>query len=93
MPGRPLVGDESHGTGPGEHVKDLLLHVRRRVQERVRIGNLADDPDSSEPRPEFVLSFPPRIATGDPGPMPEVWAPSADVTTMHPIGEREVGWE
>jgi ketosteroid isomerase-like protein len=34
-----------------------------------------------------------RMLNGDPGPMREVWAHSADVTTMHPIGEREVGWE
>jgi ketosteroid isomerase-like protein len=25
--------------------------------------------------------------------MMEVWSHTADVTTMHPIGEREVGWE
>jgi ketosteroid isomerase-like protein len=29
----------------------------------------------------------------DAGPMSAVWAHSTDVTTMHPIGEREVGWE
>jgi ketosteroid isomerase-like protein len=31
--------------------------------------------------------------SGDAGPMNAVWAHNADVTTMHPIGEREVGWE
>jgi ketosteroid isomerase-like protein len=34
-----------------------------------------------------------RMCNGDAGPMDAVWAHSADVTTMHPIGEREVGWE
>ena len=30
---------------------------------------------------------------GDAGPMMEVWSHTSDVTTMHPIGGREVGWE
>ncbi len=31
--------------------------------------------------------------SGDAGPMMAIWSHSADVTTMHPIGNREVGWE
>jgi ketosteroid isomerase-like protein len=34
-----------------------------------------------------------RMANGDAGPMMEVWSHSSDVTTMHPLGGREVGWE
>jgi ketosteroid isomerase-like protein len=34
-----------------------------------------------------------RVLQGDAGPMMDVWAHTSDVTTMHPIGEREVGWE
>jgi ketosteroid isomerase-like protein len=34
-----------------------------------------------------------RMANGDARPMMEVWSHSSDVTTMHPIGGREVGWE
>jgi ketosteroid isomerase-like protein len=34
-----------------------------------------------------------RMCNGDAGPMDAVWSHSADVTTMHPIGGREVGWE
>jgi ketosteroid isomerase-like protein len=34
-----------------------------------------------------------RMGNGDAGPMMEVWSHSSDVTTMHPIGGREVGWE
>jgi ketosteroid isomerase-like protein len=36
-----------------------------------------------------------RMLSGDAGPMmdAQVWSHSPDVTTMHPIGEREVGWE
>jgi ketosteroid isomerase-like protein len=33
------------------------------------------------------------MANGDAGPMMEVWSHTPDVTTMHPIGGREVGWE
>ncbi|WP_255195590.1 YybH family protein [Halorarius litoreus] len=33
-----------------------------------------------------------RMANGDAGPMMEVWSHADDVTTMHPIGGREVGW-
>ena len=33
------------------------------------------------------------MANGDAGPMSAVWAHGGDVTTMHPIGQREVGWE
>ena len=34
-----------------------------------------------------------RMANGDAGPMAEIWSHSAAVTTMHPIGSREVGWD
>jgi hypothetical protein len=34
-----------------------------------------------------------RMLQGDAGPMMDVWPHTSDVTTMHPIGEREVGWE
>ena len=33
------------------------------------------------------------MAHGDGSPMSAVWAHGGDVTTMHPIGKREVGWE
>lgn len=32
------------------------------------------------------------MANGDAGPMSAVWSHRDDVTTMHPIGGREVGW-
>jgi ketosteroid isomerase-like protein len=34
-----------------------------------------------------------RVLNGDSGPMMEVWSHTSDVSTMHPIGDREVGWE
>jgi ketosteroid isomerase-like protein len=34
-----------------------------------------------------------RMANGDAGPMADIWSHSATVTTMHPIGGREVGWD
>jgi len=34
-----------------------------------------------------------RMIKGDTGPMSEVWAHGATVTTMHPIGGRQVGWD
>lgn len=33
------------------------------------------------------------MANGDAGPMADTMSHSADVTTMHPIGGREVGWD
>lgn len=33
-----------------------------------------------------------RMLNGDAGPMADIWSHSAVVTTMHPIGGREVGW-
>ena len=33
-----------------------------------------------------------NMANGDAGSMADVWSHSADVTTMHPLGGREVGW-
>jgi ketosteroid isomerase-like protein len=33
------------------------------------------------------------MANGDAGPLGDIWSQSADVTTMHPIGGREVGWD
>ena len=34
-----------------------------------------------------------RMLNGDAGPVMEIWSHSSDVTTMHPVGGREVGWE
>ena len=34
-----------------------------------------------------------RMASGDSGAMAGIWSHSATVTTMHPIGGREVGWD
>lgn len=33
------------------------------------------------------------MARGDAGPMADVWSHGEGVSTMHPIGGREVGWE
>ena len=34
-----------------------------------------------------------RMLNGDAGPLSEVWSHESDVTTLHPIGGRQVGWE
>lgn len=34
-----------------------------------------------------------RMLNGDPGSLADIWSHGANVTTMHPIGGREVGWE
>lgn len=34
-----------------------------------------------------------RMANGDASPLAAIWAHNAAVTTMHPIGGRQVGWE
>ena len=34
-----------------------------------------------------------KMANGEASSMSTVWAHGGDVTTMHPIGQREVGWE
>ena len=33
------------------------------------------------------------MLNGDAGPLGDIWSHSKDVTTMHPIGGREVGWD
>lgn len=33
------------------------------------------------------------MVNGDPAPMSEIWWHSEDVTTMHPVGGRETGWD
>ncbi len=33
-----------------------------------------------------------RMVNGDAGPLAEIWSHSQAVTTMHPIGGREIGW-
>ena len=33
------------------------------------------------------------VANGDARPMAAIWSQSADATTMHPIGGRQVGWD
>jgi ketosteroid isomerase-like protein len=34
-----------------------------------------------------------RMANGDAGPMAAIWSHGTAVSTMHPIGGREVGWD
>lgn len=34
-----------------------------------------------------------QLLRGNPSPMSDVWSHGADVSTMHPIGGREVGWD
>lgn len=34
-----------------------------------------------------------RMANGDATSLADIWSQGGDVTTMHPIGGREVGWE
>ena len=34
-----------------------------------------------------------RMLNGDAGSLPDIWSHSSTVTTMHPVGGREVGWE
>jgi ketosteroid isomerase-like protein len=34
-----------------------------------------------------------RMLNGDAAPMADIWSHSAAVTTMHPIGGREIGWD
>ena len=34
-----------------------------------------------------------RMANGDAGPLADIWSHDAAVTTMHPIGGRQVGWD
>ena len=34
-----------------------------------------------------------RMANGDAGPLAAIWSHAATVTTMHPIGGREAGWD
>ena len=34
-----------------------------------------------------------RMANGDPSQLTDIWSHSPTVTTMHPIGGREVGWD
>ena len=34
-----------------------------------------------------------HMANGDAGPIADIWSHSSSVTTMHPIGGREVGWD
>lgn len=34
-----------------------------------------------------------KLCGGDPGPMTEVWSRGGGVTTLHPIGGRQVGWD
>lgn len=34
-----------------------------------------------------------RVVEGDTGPMADIWSHTAEVTAMHPIGGRQVGWD
>jgi len=34
-----------------------------------------------------------RMVNGDASPLTDIWLHSADVTAMHPIGGRQVGWD
>ena len=34
-----------------------------------------------------------RMANGEDGPLADIWSHRADVTAMHPIGGRQIGWD
>ena len=34
-----------------------------------------------------------RAINGDPGPIMEIWSHGSEVTTLHPLGGRQTGWE
>jgi ketosteroid isomerase-like protein len=34
-----------------------------------------------------------RMANGDAGPLADIWSHGTGITTMHPIGGREIGWD
>ena len=34
-----------------------------------------------------------RMANGNAGPLADIWSHRADVTAMHPIGGRQIGWD
>lgn len=34
-----------------------------------------------------------RMANGNAGPLADIWSQRADVTAMHPIGGRQIGWD
>jgi hypothetical protein len=58
--------------------------------ERDEIMTIEDDVRAALTKFYSALN---RMLNGDAGSLGDIWSHSATVTTMHPIGGREVGWD
>lgn len=53
---------------------------------------MSNDDEARKASEQFYAALT-RMCNGDAGPMADIWSHGSDVTTMHPIGGREVGWD
>lgn len=76
-------------------VRTFIIGVLFFVFAAVSFATAADKKPTDEVRKaseQFYAALN-RLLNGDAGPMADIWSHSAAVTTMHPIGGREVGWD
>jgi ketosteroid isomerase-like protein len=64
------------------------------AEGKFRLGEqiVSDEAEVREASKQFYAALN-RMANGDAGPLADIWSHGAAVTTMHPIGGRQVGWD
>lgn len=76
-------------------VKTIIIVALLFMFAAVSFAAAADNKPKEEVRKaseQFYAALNSMI-NGNAGPLADIWSHSADVTTMHPIGGREVGWD
>ena len=68
--------------------EDKLAEGKFRLGEQI----VSDEAEVREASRQFYAALN-RMANGDAGPLADIWSHGAAVTTMHPIGGRQVGWD
>jgi ketosteroid isomerase-like protein len=76
-------------------VRTIIIVALLFVFAAVSIAAAADKKPKDEVRKASVQFYAAlnSMINGNAGPLSDIWSHSATVTTMHPIGGREVGWE
>ena len=76
-------------------VRTIIIVAMIFVLSAVSFAAAADKKPKDEVRKASVQFYAAlnSMINGNAGPLADIWSHSATVTTMHPIGGREIGWE
>src|SRR5579864_5038439 len=77
----------------GRHVCTGSREAWRRATSTLEEGLLVALEDEVRQASDRFYAALNQLLKGNPAPMSDVWSHGSDVSTMHPIGGRELGWD